>query len=279
VFRSVRTASAITIIWVAFVVIITPILATMVDPWPAILQFLPLYGYAYAAALVRIYAPDSFSAAPSLLSDAFGLAFASGLICLVLGLTILTLHPTKLAAQSGPNLQEMLLGQVSAFRRRWTRRTSLDIGDGTESEMLTGDEDVKAERRLVDAEWGKFSKEAAIVTKYLKKVFPGKGTAVDEVTFKVDTDECFGLLGPNGAGKTTLINILAGNVEASAGRAAIAGFSTATQRRQICSILGICPQFDVLWGDLTVEEHLLLYARLHGVDRALEAARTRQVAE
>jgi len=180
------------------------------------------------------------------------------------------------------------MGLVSTWRRRWTRchplrrngTDSLEFGDGTELiRDCAGDEDVEAERRLVDAQWGKFSQEAAIATRDLKKVFPGKGSAVDGLTLKVDTDECFGLLGPNGAGKTTLINILAGNMEASSGQAAIAGFSTATQRRQIYSCLGICPQFDVLWGDLSVEEHLLLYARLHGVPTNLEAARTRQVAE
>jgi len=29
--------------------------------------------------------------------------------------------------------------------------------------------------------------------------------------------------------------------------------------------MGVCPQFDILWPDLTVEEHLLFYARLKGI--------------
>ena len=29
--------------------------------------------------------------------------------------------------------------------------------------------------------------------------------------------------------------------------------------------MGVCPQFDLLWPDLTVEEHLLFYARLKGI--------------
>ncbi len=29
--------------------------------------------------------------------------------------------------------------------------------------------------------------------------------------------------------------------------------------------IGVCPQFDVLWNDLTVEEHLYFYARLKGI--------------
>ena len=27
----------------------------------------------------------------------------------------------------------------------------------------------------------------------------------------------------------------------------------------------MCPQFDVLWDELTIEEHLLFYARVKGV--------------
>ena len=43
--------------------------------------------------------------------------------------------------------------------------------------------------------------------------------------------------------------------------------------------MGVCPQFDLLWPQLTVEEHLFFYARLKGipgksiqkkVDRAVE---------
>lgn len=40
--------------------------------------------------------------------------------------------------------------------------------------------------------------------------------------------------------------------------------------------IGVCPQFDLLWLDLTVEEHLLFYARLKGVHRDLEKARVQQ---
>ena len=29
--------------------------------------------------------------------------------------------------------------------------------------------------------------------------------------------------------------------------------------------IGFCPQFDVLWGDLTVKEHLEFYARVKGI--------------
>ena len=36
-------------------------------------------------------------------------------------------------------------------------------------------------------------------------------------------------------------------------------------------MIGVCPQFDLLWGDLSVEEHLLFYCRLKGILPAKEA--------
>ena len=35
-------------------------------------------------------------------------------------------------------------------------------------------------------------------------------------------------------------------------------------------VMGICPQHDVLWEDLTVKEHLLFYSRLKGIPASEE---------
>ena len=45
----------------------------------------------------------------------------------------------------------------------------------------------------------------------------GSMTAVDDVSFSIDTGRCFGLLGPNGAGKTTTIEMMEGIKEPDAG--------------------------------------------------------------
>jgi ABC-type multidrug transport system ATPase subunit len=39
--------------------------------------------------------------------------------------------------------------------------------------------------------------------------------------------------------------------------------------------MGVCPQFDILWPDLTVEEHLLFYARLKGISPKEEKAKVK----
>jgi ABC-type multidrug transport system ATPase subunit len=46
------------------------------------------------------------------------------------------------------------------------------------------------------------------------------------------------------------------------GWAKVAGHDIRTEIDKVHLSMGLCPQFDVIWGDLTVYEHLLFYARL-----------------
>ena len=35
--------------------------------------------------------------------------------------------------------------------------------------------------------------------------------------------------------------------------------------QKVQELIGYCPQFDILWNDLTVEEHLYFYSKLKNV--------------
>ncbi|KAL2917001.1 hypothetical protein HK105_203433 [Polyrhizophydium stewartii] len=135
------------------------------------------------------------------------------------------------------------------------------------------DADVKAERARVDN--GEFDAGSPLVVRHMRKVYAGRGgagpkLAVKDVTFAVEEGIVFGLLGPNGAGKTTLISILTGLYEASTGTGTLAGFDVTTDTAEVYKRIGICPQFDILWDDLTVSEHLYFYARLKGISPSEE---------
>merc|ERR1712159_383046 len=106
----------------------------------------------------------------------------------------------------------------------------------------------------------------------LHKCFPAKGgknvqdkVAVRCVSFSVKRGECFGLLGHNGAGKTTAINMLTGLFPPTSGNAYVGGKSIKSGMDAIYADMGICPQHDLLWPNLTAMEHLYFYGRLKGL--------------
>lgn len=91
--------------------------------------------------------------------------------------------------------------------------------------------------------------------------------AVANLSFQVAEGQLFCLLGHNGAGKTTTLSILTGIIRADAGDAWIYGHSVRHEISTIRRLIGLCPQFDILWDELTAREHLELYAALKGISR------------
>ncbi|KAE8985099.1 ATP-binding cassette sub-family A member 2 [Phytophthora rubi] len=77
-------------------------------------------------------------------------------------------------------------------------------------------------------------------------------------------DQITCLLGHNGAGKSTLISMLTGMTAPSSGDAKYRGLSLNQDMEEIRESLGICFQHDVLFEDLTVEEHLVVFGRVKG---------------
>ncbi|MBN1478616.1 ABC transporter ATP-binding protein [Candidatus Sumerlaeota bacterium] len=88
--------------------------------------------------------------------------------------------------------------------------------------------------------------------------------AVDGISFEIERGETFGLLGPNGAGKTTTIHMIAGILPPDAGSVEINGSSDPT-RASVRSQLGVAPQALALYEELTGEENLAFFGRLHGL--------------
>lgn len=84
----------------------------------------------------------------------------------------------------------------------------------------------------------------------------------------VHEGEIFVLLGHNGAGKSTTISMLTGLLAPTSGKIHIYDEDVSEDLSAIRSYLGVCPQHDVLWEDLTVKEHLELYAGLKGVEKS-----------
>ena len=110
--------------------------------------------------------------------------------------------------------------------------------------------------------------DAAIRIENLCKTYAGGKRALDGVTFDVPRGTIFGLLGPNGAGKSTLINILAGLVNKTSGRASIWGFDIDAHPRNAKASIGIVNQEILFDPFFTPVETLEIQAGLYGVAKA-----------
>lgn len=137
------------------------------------------------------------------------------------------------------------------------------------SSLEEGDSDCLEVKHFVENFTGSYD-DYPLICKGLRKVYNSKGGEPNKVAVKnfhlaVQQGEIFGLLGPSGAGKTTIISMLTGLYFPDAGESYVAGSSVRDAIEEVHLKIGVCQQFDKLWPDLTVEEHLLFYARLKGV--------------
>jgi ABC-2 type transport system ATP-binding protein len=105
---------------------------------------------------------------------------------------------------------------------------------------------------------------AAIAVEVVSKRF-GDFTAVDQVSFGVDTGETFGLLGPNGAGKSTLIRMMTTLLPITSGRIVVFDQDVTLSPNRARLEIGVVPQAMTSDTELTVGENLSIYAKLYGV--------------
>ncbi|MBZ3879737.1 ATP-binding cassette sub-family A member 9, partial [Sciurus carolinensis] len=137
------------------------------------------------------------------------------------------------------------------------------------------DEDVKVERMrtanaltILDLD-----EKPVIIASCLRKEYSGKKKncfsrrkkkiATRNISFCVKKGEVIGLLGHNGAGKSTTIKMITGDTKPTAGQVILKGSSGGDTP----GFLGYCPQENVLWPNLTVREHLEVYAAVKGLKK------------
>ncbi|XP_078132552.1 phospholipid-transporting ATPase ABCA1 isoform X5 [Sander vitreus] len=107
--------------------------------------------------------------------------------------------------------------------------------------------------------------KAGVSIRNLVKIYKtGKKLAVDGLSMDFYENQITSFLGHNGAGKTTTMSILTGLFPPTSGTALINGYDIHTDMDSIRKYLGMCPQHNVLFNELTVEEHIYFYARLKG---------------
>ncbi|PON57303.1 ABC transporter A, ABCA [Parasponia andersonii] len=157
------------------------------------------------------------------------------------------------------------------------------IGSVPPEEVISpDDEDVLEEENLVKQQTkdGVNDPNIAVQIRGLRKTYPGSTNigcckckknspyqALRGLWVNFAKDQLFCLLGPNGAGKTTAINCLTGITPVTSGDALIYGLSVRSSigMSKIRKLIGVCPQFDILWDALSGKEHLHLFASIKGL--------------
>jgi len=94
----------------------------------------------------------------------------------------------------------------------------------------------------------------------------GNVIGVNDVTVSLPPG-AYGLLGPNGSGKSTLLNLLTGQLRPSSGTLNVLGGKPWGNTR-VLKNLGLCPERDVLYADVSAIEWVTYLLELHGFRRA-----------
>ena len=102
---------------------------------------------------------------------------------------------------------------------------------------------------------------------HLRKSF-GPLTAVDDVSFGLESGQLVGLLGPNGAGKTTTVSMIAGLVTPDRGEVLVAGRPLAGDTDPAKRRIGLVPQDLALYEELSARDNLRFFGALYGLSGA-----------
>ncbi|MGV3016798.1 ABC transporter ATP-binding protein [Rothia sp. 88186D007BW] len=129
----------------------------------------------------------------------------------------------------------------------------------------------------VEAEVAETSRaSAALEITNLVKVF-GQQAAVDGVNLTVPRGSFYGLVGRNGAGKTTTLSMATGLLKPTAGQVLVGGVDIWANPLEAKRRVGVLPDGVRLFDKLTGEQLLTYAGRLHGLDKATVAERTRDL--
>ncbi|NXS10345.1 ABCA5 protein, partial [Neodrepanis coruscans] len=123
---------------------------------------------------------------------------------------------------------------------------------------------------IVEPMPSEFQGKEAIRISCVQKTFRKKGETVEalrNLSFDIYEGQITALLGHSGTGKTTLMNILCGLCPPTDGFVSVYGHrvSEIDEMLEVRQITGVCPQADIHFDILTVEENLSIFAAIKGI--------------
>lgn len=273
IFTKTSLATGFCYFYLLALIIITMIINSNDHDVSSYLFCIPPVAYGRATTLIMMYGGSSIIPG-SPLSIAIGLLFGISSIFLMIGL-FFSYRTFKNQGSLFTAIRKLGYCCSASVSKE---RASVPLVTGKHEHE---DKDVVNERLRVQNMDKNTYHKSGIFMENLKKVYTGKKkkVAVNNMTLAMNYNECFGLLGPNGAGKTTCLSMLTGLLPITKGSARIGGLDIKSNVDAIYRILGVCPQFDIVWSELTVQEHLALYSRIKGINSSEARGKIQQAAE
>ena len=109
----------------------------------------------------------------------------------------------------------------------------------------------------------------AINISNLRKSYDGKTNALNNISLSIPKGEIFGFLGPNGSGKTTTVRVLNGFLSLTSGHAEILGKPVNEHNLELHRLCGVMTESSSCYENLTAEENLIFFGRMHGMEEKL----------
>ena len=117
---------------------------------------------------------------------------------------------------------------------------------------------------------------AVSVTNLVKRY--KKGTEANRgIDFIAQKGEVIAILGPNGAGKTTFLRQLTTELKPTSGKIEVFGVDVINEPQKAKLLMGISPQESGFFETLTVKQHLELFGKLKGLNKAESQRQTAEL--
>jgi ABC-type multidrug transport system ATPase subunit len=287
-FNKPSAATGASVMLVIVLANVAPILfnALTTEYWPGWMYLFPPLAYIRAVSELLRYGGGTIPT-DSDASNAMVGMFVYGLLWFAIGIYLNALRdgypfywciPPKLRFWQQSE-EELHANALAAAAKRQRSKNVLGIAQST-------GKDVEDEAKRVEADnpVGRDGRSMAIRFVQMRKVFPASTSgesptvAVKGLSLGIDQGETIGFLGSNGAGKTTSLNVITGSLRPSAGQAYVNDHDIVRDEREALRNLGMCPQHDILFDELTVKQHLLLFARMNHVSVREENALVQKIA-
>jgi len=92
--------------------------------------------------------------------------------------------------------------------------------------------------------------------------YPGSDNGLHDFSFDASGGQMIGVMGGSGVGKSTLINILNGNLPPATGKVLLNGRDLFADKKELEGMIGLVPQDDLLFEELSVYQNLYYSSRL-----------------